>query len=238
MIATNLALKLVQAGVSSVLAGLVVWLMLTAAAPNLALQRSGRDGRFAYTLAATAVRKRTLTPSVENQQDRDADGRLLVVHSTRQQEIDGNDSGGLAPRLSWDLGHSQDREQTLTWQSYLGANRIDNRHLSDETSLLGAPTQYPHSDARYRARSAVLRSDLNWANDLDGGASVELKLGGNANRRRADFQFDGAGLDGAPAGRHQVASGPREQGLTFSGAWHRPLGPHHTISAGWDGARQ
>lgn len=202
------------------------------AAPDLAWQLSGRDGRVAYTLAATAARTRTVVPSVTTE----AGNAPRFLRITRQEEIDSKDSAALAPRLSWQMG--ADQEQTLTWQSYLGINRIANRHPAQETSVLGLPTEYPLSMAAYRARGGVLRSDVQWTRALADGASIEFKLGINGNWRHADFQFDGADADGQPLSQHRVASGPREHGASLSSTWRQPLGTRHTVSVGWDGARQ
>jgi outer membrane receptor protein involved in Fe transport len=200
---------------------------------TLALQLSDRHGRFSYALAASLSRKNSRTDSIAREQASDGAGAPLLLRITPQQEVGRRDEASLAPRLTWALSNGD----TLTAQNYLSLTHINNHHTAHESTPLGAPSAYPDSLATYVATSAILRSDVNWTHDLAAGASLDIKAGVNLSRRRAMFHFDGRAVDGG-AGSHQVASGPAETGLTFSGNWHRPLGAGHTLTLGWDGADQ
>lgn len=202
--------------------------------PNLALQLSGRRATFSYTLAATAARKASQTPSTALEDGRAGDGQPVLSRSTLQQESLRRDSADLAPRLNWAWGE----HDTLTWQSYAGVSRIDNRRAAQETTPLGAATDFPLSRSRYVASGSVLRSDVDWVRELADGASADIKFGLNRSRRNADFDFYGDDAMAQLAGRHHVLSTPAETGLTFGGTWRRPLARGHTLALGWDGAHQ
>lgn len=203
--------------------------------PKLGLQWSQRGGDFSWTLAATLSRQAAATPSLVAEGAADASGRVTLSRLSPQLETVRHDQLSLAPRLDWTPADGD----TVSAQFYLSLDRIDNHHAATETALLGAHSDFPDSDARYAADSSTWRSDLAWRHALAGGASLETRLGLAESRRRAAFRFDGdAADDGADArillGRHLVASGPSERGLTLAGTWRQSLGEAHALALGWD----
>ncbi|MES2114869.1 MAG: TonB-dependent receptor [Pseudomonadota bacterium] len=206
--------------------------------PGATLQLAGRDGALAYTVAATASRKRSSAPGTLAEAWTDAVQRPVLLRRTAQTEEQQDDMLAITPRVSWRF----DGGDTLAWQSYLGWRRIAHRHGTAEQALLGPHSAFPASAARYDGHERLLRSDLEWRHRLAGGATVELKLGASASRRNALFRYDGyaraddAGPGAAPAGSHLVASGPAETSYTSAGAWRSPVGEYHALALGWDGS--
>ena len=199
--------------------------------PQLTAQLADRAGALSYSVAATAGANRNDTPSLEWQERRGAGGALEWLRSKSEREIGYERVLNLAPRLNWTLAGAD----SVSWQSYVNLKLIDNRHVAHDNTLLGEASEFPDSEASYRARNIVLRNDLNWVRKLAGGARFELKFGSSSLRRRADFLFLGLGLDPAHGTVHQVASGVAEHTYSVAGTYRQAIGEHHVLALGWDG---
>lgn len=198
--------------------------------PGLTAQLSDSVGALSYTVAANLSRKHGFTPSLEWEEQRGAAGLLERLRRTPHLESGRTDTASIAPRLNWTL----DKGDTLAWQNFIEVRQIDNRHVADETALAGPNSEFPHNSARYVANASMLRSDLTWQHQLDNDAKLNIKLGAKRSRRSAEFNFDGQDADWRHAGRHHVASGPAESGVTGGGDYRHPVGEHHALALGWD----
>lgn len=201
-----------------------------ASTPSLSAQLSDQDGGYSYSIAATLMRKHSLKPFTDWQEQQSADGVTTLLRRTPQTESGRTDSLTLTPRLNWKL----DGGDTLSWQSFAYLRRMDNLAVADETALLGEHSEYPRNAANFVANFIMLRSDLNWTHRLENGDKLEMKLGASTNRRNGTFDFHGMDADGKPLGRHYVVSGPVENTYTSTGTYRHPVGETHAIALGWD----
>ena len=198
--------------------------------PALSATLSDQKDGFSYSLAATLTRKRSEAPFTDLEELRDAAGAVIEQRRTPKTESGLTDALTLAPRLNWTLAGGD----TLTWLGFVNLRRVDNLHREDETALVGPHSEYPRSASNFVANFSMLRSDLNWTHLLESGARLETRLGLSSNRRSGTFDFNGMDVDGKPAGRHHVDSGPSETTVTVSGTYRHPVGERHAIALGWD----
>ena len=201
-----------------------------ASTPALSAQLSDQSGAYSYSLAATLTRKHNEKPFTDWQEQRSASGATTLLRYTPQTESGRTDALTLTPRLNWKL----DGGDTLSWQSFAYLRRMDNLNHADETALQGGHSEYPRNWANFVANFIMLRSDVNWTHQLEGGAKLEMKLGASTNRRSGTFDFHGLSADGKPLGRHHVDSGPVEDSITSTGTYRHPVGEAHAIALGWD----
>lgn len=198
--------------------------------PSLSTQLADQDGGFSYSLAATLTRKQTAQPFTDWQEQRDNSGATILLRRTAQLEAGRTDALTLTPRLSWKLASGD----TVSWQSFVNARRVDNNAAANETALIGEHSEYPRNDADFVANFLIARSDVQWTHLLAEGARLETKLGVNTARRSGIFDFHGRDADGKPLERHHVDSGPVENTVTSTGTYRRPFGEQHALAMGWD----
>ncbi len=198
--------------------------------PAVSAQLSDQSDAYSWSLAATLTRKRNEKPFTDWQEQRDANGALVLLRRTPQTESGRIDALTLTPRLNWKLADGD----TLSWQSFAYLRRVDNLARADEAALIGSHSEYPHNDANFIANFVTLRSDLHWTHLLADGAKLEMKLGASTNRRTGTFDFHGRDAEGKPLGRHHVDSGPVENAVTSTGTYRHPIGEQHAIAIGWD----
>jgi outer membrane receptor protein involved in Fe transport len=194
--------------------------------PSLVAEHSGRTGALGYTLAATLRRNDKLYAGVATDSGRSP---ALLRHMAYADHQVG-DVLELAPRLDW----QPTARDTLSSQSYVRWQRIDNHKSELEDTEIGAPTRFPHAWQTYRAHQAQGYADLSWTRRLDEGARLSAKLSGYAMKRDADFDY--RGMDGADTllETHLVGSGPAERELNFNGSYRRPLFKTHALALGWE----
>ncbi|MGJ7918404.1 TonB-dependent receptor plug domain-containing protein [Massilia sp. LXY-6] len=198
--------------------------------PSLTAQRSGRTGALGYTFAATVKRNDKTYAGVATEEGR---APALLRH-TAYDDHQVNDSLELAPRLDWQPG----QRDTLSSQSYVRWQRVDNAKSELEDVAIGAPTSFPHGYHSYRAHVAQGYADLSWTRRLDEGARLSAKLSGYAIKRDADFVYRGMTTGDVLLATHRVASGPSERELNFNGSYRRPLFKTHALALGWELGRK
>jgi outer membrane receptor protein involved in Fe transport len=199
-------------------------------APTVTAQRSGRAGELGYTLAASLKRNDKTYAGVATEEGR---APLLLRH-TAYDDHQVSDTLELAPRLDWQPGP----RDTLSSQSYVRWQRIDNAKRELEHVEIGAPTSFPHGYHSYQAHSTQGYADLTWTRRLDEGARLSAKLSGYALKRDADFLYRGTDLADTLLETHRVASGPSERELNFNGSYRRPLFKTHALALGWEFGRK
>jgi outer membrane receptor protein involved in Fe transport len=136
----------------------------------------------------------------------------------------------LAPRLDW----QPTARDTLSSQSYVRWQRIDNHKSELEDTEIGAPTSFPHAWQTYRAHQAQGYADLSWTRRLDEGARLSAKLSGFAMKRDAAFDYRGMDPADTLLETHLVGSGPAERELNFNGSYRRPFLRTHALALGWE----
>jgi outer membrane receptor protein involved in Fe transport len=204
------------------------------AAPSLTAQRSGRAGALGYTLAATTRRNDKTYSGVATEEGHDRANAPSLLRHTAYDDHQVNDSLELAPRLDW----QPNQHDTLSSQSYVRWQRVDNAKRELEDVALGAPTSFPHGYHSYRAHVAQGYADLSWTRRLEEGARLSAKLSGYAMQRDADFTYRGMSMSDVLLETHRVASGPAERELNFSGSYRRPLHKTHALALGWELGRK
>jgi outer membrane receptor protein involved in Fe transport len=200
------------------------------ASPSLTAQRSGRVDQLGYTLAATFTRNDRTYTGVVTEEGRAPD---LLRHTTYRDHQVG-DTLELAPRLDW----QPNARDTLSSQSYLRWQGMDNDKSELEDVETGAPTSFPHGYANYRSHTVRGYADLAWSRRLDGGARLNARLSGYAMRQGAGFLYRGMDMQDVLLATHQVASGPSERELNVSGSYRRPLLKTHALALGWELGRK
>lgn len=199
-------------------------------AGSATLQWADQDGSLSYALAGTLAHTGRRGLLDEWNRAYDADGGPTAVRHMPLTERVTSDTFELAPRLQWALAG----EDSLAWQSLVTWRRVASRRQVTETAYLGGHTDYPDNDAGFRQDSGSVRSDLHWLRKLGQGASLDVKLGLEANHRGSDYLFQGVGATPGPANVRRVDAGVDEVGVQTSGTYRRTLGEGHALAAGWD----
>ncbi len=103
-------------------------------------------------------------------------------------------------------------------------------------ATLGPQSLYPFVDWNLTNENLFLRSDLNWVKKLDGGAKLDLKIGGVIGALRNDSYRRGYDTPGGTLLLdNYVKSRGTDRGLTSTGKYATPIGAGHALAAGWDG---
>lgn len=197
-------------------------------APGATLQMAGRDGGYAYTVAATLARShndylsRALTA---DSGPAGASQRRFDEHFTTR-----TDKISIAPRFEW-----KGDGESLVWQSLLDASRVRTGGNADETTLQGGATASPHAQVRFASHTETLRSDATWSHRFDREGRLEAKGGIALNRRHGDYLFTGADSAYTPWLLRAVLSSASDDSAIASGKFGMPLGAGHSVGAGWDG---
>ncbi|KQQ45879.1 TonB-dependent receptor [Duganella sp. Leaf126] len=186
-----------------------------------------------YSLAATVSRQRTEQPNTDDEILTDDSGATIVRRHTLQPKSTRDDKLTLAPRASWTLG----KRDTVTWQGFANLRRLAIGNRADEQTLVGDASEFPRFVSDYRARIAMLRSDLEWNHGFASGDQLETRLGASSNRRDTGYDFYGMDAEGMPGVHRHVDAGPAETAVTFTGTWRHPVGAHHALAIGWDASR-
>ncbi|MBB3118136.1 TonB-dependent receptor plug domain-containing protein [Pseudoduganella violacea] len=198
--------------------------------PWLNLTMSDRDGNFSYSLNGNMGRYNYHRQSPSDALDTAPDGTVTREVHGNQLDIGRSDSINLGPRLNWTLANGD----TVTWQSFISANRFRNTGDADERAKIGRSSLSPRMFLRSDGRNAFLRSDLNWVHKLAEGAKLDTKLGYNGNRNESTLiQYGSNGPVQQLARRVERES--REHGFSSTGKYSTPLIPGHALSMGWDG---
>lgn len=196
--------------------------------PAATMQVAGKDGGYAFTVAATVARNHIGDPARAETMDTgpgSASHRLF-----RERFGSRSDKASIAPRFEWKA-----TGDTLVWQSLIEASRVHNDGDSDETTLLGSPTASPRVATRFSSRTETLRSDATWVHRLAHDGKVEAKGGIALNRRHGDYLFTGSDSARNPWLLRGVVSRVSDDSATASGKANWPVGAGHSVGAGWDG---
>jgi outer membrane receptor for ferrienterochelin and colicins len=197
--------------------------------PAATLQAAGRDGGYAWTVAATVARNRY--DNLSHVETADAGPEGLAQRQFDERYGSRVDKASIAPRFEW-----KGEGNTLVWQSLADATRVHSGGQTDETTLLGSSTASPHVNVRFASHIETLRSDATWTRRLDHEGRLEAKGGIALNRRHGDYLFTGADAARTPWLLRSVLSGASDDSASASGKASMPLGAGHSVGAGWDGA--
>ncbi|WP_154371409.1 TonB-dependent receptor plug domain-containing protein [Pseudoduganella rivuli] len=198
-------------------------------APNATLQVAGKEGGFAYTVAATAARNHF--DNLSHAETADAGPAGVSRRQFDERYGSTVDKASMAPRFEW-----KGDGDTLVWQSLFDAYRTRSGGHADETTLLGGATASPHVQVVFASHTETLRSDATWTHRLDNDGKLEAKGGIALNRRHGDYLFTGADTERTPWLLRSVLSSASDDSASASGKASVPLGTGHGFGAGWDGA--
>ena len=201
--------------------------------PNLTLRLADRLGGFSYNVTGVAKQDKASGPGdTEQVTGTGPDGTVNLLRDTYYQYRLRNWSLSLAPRLQWALAEGS----TVTSQSFIELNDSARDGNNVETTLLGAPSDYPDSAFRSGGRVETVRSDVAWTHRGADGARLDARAGINHSRRKTHFVFLGTGASSARSLERAVDSEARDEQLTSSGKYSMPFFAGHSLVAGWDGA--
>ena len=203
-------------------------------AGSATMQWSDKAGRMSYALAGTLAHAGRQALLDEWNREYDAAGAPSVLRHAPLTERVSSDTLELAPRVQWAL----QGEDSLAWQGLFNLRRLASRRHALETAYLGGNTAYPENQANFDQDSGTARSDVHWLRKLDDGASVEVKLGLDANHRSNEYVFQGTAIAPAPGITRLVDSGVDDVGVQASGTYRKALGARHTLAAGWDAGQR
>lgn len=196
------------------------------------LNLSDRAGAFSYSLAASASRNTFRRPVTTVETGGNAQGRPLYEHVLRGDDVGNFNTFNLTPRLNWELGNGD----TVSWQSFVYANRlhVDTRHLT--TYVFGAPRVDPESGSVAASTRRTLRSDVVWTRKLGESAKLESKLGIDAGNYATELAQQSQAASGALTLDRFADGLARDRALRGSGKYSGRSGGAHTIGAGWEGS--
>jgi outer membrane receptor protein involved in Fe transport len=198
--------------------------------PDLVGQVSGKGAAWSTTIDGVLVGGRMLTRYVGDELGLDGAGEATLRRRTERREREIRPSINLTPRIDWTLANGD----TLTSQNFLRKMTLDLRTRANDTTSVGAPTQFPDNDSVFRAHAETVRSDLLWVHQPEDGGRWDVKFGANGFQRGGANRFEGAGTDTGLV--RQVESSANEDGVTFGGKYSLTVRGNHTLAAGWDWA--
>jgi outer membrane receptor for ferrienterochelin and colicins len=193
------------------------------------LQLSDRAGALAYSLTAALYRNFYDRRGDSVEAGAAPDGTPTQLRRISSQGGGRNDNLNLAPRLNWTLANGD----TLTWQSFVNANRSSGGGRGASSTELGRPPAFERDEQRRAGRNSFVRSDLSWTRKLAAGARLDLKIGANAGHNRNDTRSTGSN-GAALASDSSVLAVSTERGSSSTGKYATPLVEGHALSAGWD----
>ena len=212
--------------------------------PGYNLQMSDRKGQLSYSLTVNGFHSRFKrdAPTREEAYTRTGEPKLLT--ETSSFEDGGFDGINIAPRLNWTFQNGD----TLTSQTFINIGRFSRTSHSLTSTILSTEPGDSDYDPRYRSplfpyidwklsnMGRNFRSDLNWVKKLDGGAKLDVKLGGSYSTGRNDSYRDGYTAPGGTMILDQyVKSRATDHGISSTGKYSTPLFEGHALSVGWDG---
>ncbi|MFC0136271.1 hypothetical protein CR105_24925 [Massilia eurypsychrophila] len=201
--------------------------------PNLSLRMADRLGGFSYTVTGAARQEKASGPGdTEQVTGAGPDGAVNLRRDLYYQYRIHNRFLSLAPRLQWTLAGGD----TISSQTFIEINDSARHGNTVETTLLGAPSDYPDNAFTSAARVETVRSDLAWSHRGANGARIEAKVGINHTGRKTHFVFMGTGASRALSLERAVDSEARDDQLTSSGKYSIPFFEGHSLVAGWDSA--
>lgn len=199
--------------------------------PNANLQLSDREGNFSYSVSANAAQDRFEFDSFGEERGAAPDGSPDMARSLKLEQKGKFTFLNLSPRLNWTLG----QDNTLTSQTFINANRFDNRFRELTTTTLGSPPPFPNLLNEVENEGNYLRSDLSWARKFESGAKLDLKVGINLGKSESMTGRSATGAGGATILATDILIEGRDRGVNSTGKYARTLEKGHTLAFGWDG---
>ncbi len=200
--------------------------------PNYNLQLSDRKGQLSYSFSVSGFHNRFQrdTPSVE--EGFNAAGTQTLLRNATFFEDGGFDGINIGPRLNWTFENGD----TLTSQTFINIGRFQRDAEAITTTPIGPRSRFPYVEWDMTNENRFLREDLNWVKKLEGGAKLDLKIGGVIGELRNDSYRRGyITRDGAQVLDQYVKSRGTDKGYTSTGKYSSPLGEGHALALGWDG---
>ncbi len=199
--------------------------------PNVNLQLSDRIDTFSYSLSANAAQDRFEFDSWGQERGTAPGGQPNLLRNLALEQKGKFTFLNLSPRLNWTLG----QDNTITSQTFINANRFDNRFRELSTTVLGAPQPYADLLNEVENEGNYLRSDLSWARKFADGGKLDLKVGINAGSSESMTERSADAANGAPVLRSDILIKGRERGLNSTGKYAKTIEKGHTFAFGWDG---
>ncbi len=198
--------------------------------PNANLQMSDRDGSFSYSFTANAMQDRFEFDAAGFETTVAPDGTVTELQSLGLPQKGWFRALNLNPRLNWTLAP----DNTVTWQTWVNANRFRNRFREITTTVIGSPPFYPDEFNAVDNEGKQLRSDLSWARKLASGAKLDVKLGVSAGEVTSVALRSATNGTNPILDKHIRAEG-EDRGINSTGKYAQTLGKGHAFTAGWDG---
>jgi outer membrane receptor for ferrienterochelin and colicins len=149
------------------------------------------------------------------------------------------------PKLDYKLSATD----TFSWQTFVQANRSDNRSQRATEVLAGPPQRTVDESSRFQGQWQMLRGQWQWVRKSLDGTRLELKASAQGSLSQGSGRTDGRDATGAPTVLRENGHSVRESVLTQGGRWRLPLGGDgplpgaeslpfqvvaHTLVLGWD----
>jgi outer membrane receptor for ferrienterochelin and colicins len=197
--------------------------------PAVNLQLSDRAGKLSWSLPANVMYMDNERDSPIVERGFNKAGEEVLRRSTASHFKNHFGAINVSPRLNWNL----DGGDTLTWQSFLNANRFGGGYDLSMVTELGPEPSNPNVRQHVRNSNEYFRTDVEWVHKLASGSKLQLKvgglLGGLGNTLRRVGESGGARtLDSV------IESKGTDHGLTSTGKYTNPLVEGHALALGWD----
>ena len=197
---------------------------------NVSYQVSDKAGRMSYSLSGNINHGQYVRPTYSDEVGASAGGMI-------QRHTDGLGWGtfnglGFSPRVNWNLENGD----TVTTQSFVNANRFAGHFSEVNTTIVGPLPPYVTDMQNVQSDFSMLRTNLNWIHKLADSAKLDVKLGGNFNKRNSDVELWGYGKGNALILDRKTSSEATDKGLTVGGKYSAPFVENHSFVFGWDGA--
>jgi outer membrane receptor protein involved in Fe transport len=196
-------------------------------------QFSDRLAGVSYSVGAGLSRRNDRWPSTLHQQGSDADGLPELDRLTQRRAFGLAESATLTPKLSWPVGGLD----KLSVEALLRHTRFDDRSDDLRQTSLGPPAPYPSDELRSALRTTLAQLRLEGTHTLEGGATIEARLGSNQLWRDSAVAFQGRDEAKALTMDEHVQSTTTERAFVASGKLRLPYSEGQAVALGWDGER-
>lgn len=200
-------------------------------APNLSIGLPGQAGKLSWLLNVNAMTGRSENDSDSYVREENNDGSVMREQNIHTGVVSRNRGLFVSPRLSYKFENSD----TLTFQPFIGINRNDNGSDTFIDHLGGTqPAEYRRLRTASTSESSFLRGIGNWLHKMDGGAKLDIKLSGGANRSESDSLRYTLNDAGATLRTFNDVDETRNTNIAHSGKYTAPMGKGHLLAVGWD----
>ena len=199
--------------------------------PRGSFQLSDQNRNFSYSVSGTSRNTRFDRELPFTDEQTNGTGVRSMYHYTSSHESGRFDLFNVIPRLNWTL----DNGDKLSSQNFVSFNRFQFDAYQTTTKTIGDEPKYQAMNWLIATENAQFKSDLIWSHQLEDGAKLEVKLGGQL--AKADKDTRRLGYSGAQLPLNfdsLVTAHVKDRSYNSTGKYSTLIGAGHAVVFGWE----